>query len=193
MSTMLSDSGKISLSDIIAATIGEDANIPDAINDDKRSIPVVPDVTENSNSSDSISQYGFYQREPIKKECEINSTDFCLENSNACDSFNMKHTCNGEYQNNIQTFNTGNSNLDFSIFKKETQTQGNCVSDLNSVKYIEKERNNLDEELLSFLAKSSSEQLTLNEEQTRDQQVVPEFPDQFLKTSETNGPGNIIQ
>ena len=73
---MLSDSGKITLSDIIAATIGENEDsATSAAADSKNSIALVPDFTENSNSCDSNSRQ-FYPDDIKPKEPHREKTGF---------------------------------------------------------------------------------------------------------------------
>ena len=193
--TMLSDSGKLSLSDIVAATIG-DTDQATVTDEDTSKCVRVPDVTENSNSSDSLSQHGFYTRETIKNKSIMvpNIAGFLFENSNACDSFNMMEQLleNGNQESSYhssQNNSTDGSKLDFSSFKSETQDS--CVSVRNTVQVTEKtEQYNLDEELLSFMTKQVGQQVAADDQKpTKDQQVVPDFSDEFQKTKEADVKG----
>ena len=196
--TMLSDSGKLSLSDIVAATIG-DTDQTTATNGDNSKYVRVPDVTENSNSSDGLSQQGFYTRETIKNEPIVvpnKIPGFLFENSNACDSFNVleqllenghQESSNHSSQNN----STDGSKLDFSTFKRETQDS--CFSVTNTVQGTEKtEQFNLDEELLLFMTEQAGpgQQVVADDQKLiKDQQVVPDFSGEFQKIKEADVKG----
>ena len=196
--TMLSNSGKLSLSDIVAATIG-DTDQTTAPDGDTSKCVRVPDVTENSNSSDSLSQQGFYTRETIKNESIMvpnTIPGFLFENSNACDSFNVMEQLleNGNKDSpnhNSQSFITDGSKLDFSSFK--SGTQDSCFSVTNTVQGTEKtEQFNLDDELLSFMTEQAGhgQQVVADDQKLiKDQQVVPDFSGEFQKTQEADVKG----
>ena len=198
ISTMLSDSGKLSLSDIVAATIG-DTDQTTATDGDTSKCVRVPDVTENSNSSDGLSQQGFYSGENIKNEPIVvpnKIPGFLFENSNACDSFNVMEQLleNGHQESSnhsSQNNSTDGSKLDFSSFKKETKDS--CFSVTNTVQGMEKtEQFNLDEELLSFMTEQAGhgQQVVADDQKLiKDQQVVPDFSGEFQKTQEADVKG----
>ena len=197
--TMLSDSGKLSLSDNVAATIG-DTNQATASDGDTSKYVRVPDVTENSNSSDSLSQQGFYSGETIKNESIMvpnTIPGFLFENSNACDSFNVMvqllENCNQDSSShNSQSFRNDGSKLDFSSFKRETQDS--CFLVTPTVQGTEEtEQLNLDEELLSFMKEQAGhgQQVVADDQKLiKDQQVVPDFSGEFQKTKEADFKGN---
>ena len=192
--TMLSDSGKLSLSDIVAATIG-DTDQATAINGDTSKYVRVPDVTENSNFSDGLSQQGFYSGENIKNEPIVvpnKIPGFLFENSNACDSFNvLEQLLKDSSNHNSKSNSTNGSKLDFSCFKRETQDS--CFTVTNTVQGTEKtEQFNLDEELLSLMTEQADhgQQVVADDQKlTKDQQVVPDFSGEFRKTQEADVKG----
>ena len=153
---MLSDSGKLSLSDIIAATIGEsEAKAANAGADSKNSTALVPDFTENSNSCDSNSQQ-FYPSEILAKGAvpKPDISELYSDNSNACDAFSMGSTLKDK------THTLGDVNLTLNCPNMKTEGTSDC-----------QEKFTIDEIFFSILEKSRDEKKVF----AADQQVVPKL------------------
>ena len=151
---MLSDSGKISLSDIIAATIGESEA------DSKTSIAVVPDITENSDSCDSNSRQ-FYSNDSQAKEmnAEPDISELFSENSNACDAFSMESILNDKNQHSL-----GNTNKTLNCQNVKTEVDTYCDTK-------EQKLDDVEEAFFSFFDRNFGE----TKMPMPDQQVVPKL------------------
>ena len=188
ISNMLTSSGKLSLSDIVAATIGESDKTHNVESDAKNSTHLVPDVMENSNSCESSSQLGsFYPSETIKNEGTISTSgisEFFSDNSNACGSFNVEFILSNKIQTDahktFQNDSTGGTSLSFPKIK--TEKQDDCRDKTIKTNATKTEENyEVDEEFFSFLGTIHTEQTTTDSKQMP--QVVPKSEDQPLQSA----------
>lgn len=181
---MLSDNGKLSLSDIVAATIGETDNIaPDSVADARSTTALVPDVTENSNSCDSNSQ--FYSND-TKNEDTIHKADISelfSDNSNACDSFSFGSIMNPGTKCNILSNNAVGSNLYFPTLK--TEEKMHSQKEVLAIKMEEKF--DINKLFFDFRDTASGVVKKTHEKNITDQQVVPKLEESKSKEAEGSG------